>query len=167
LFVVKLFITFIYLDTINDLLDRSIKNRVDVILNTQPGIRRTEVIEKIINENPLNKSNIIKYMKESYFDHVEYVRSKLDEKNVQKFEKALTKEDFKDLESLSENISVDKINAATILNASHNNLLSEIKRKSSMMSINNSSSQTQHPDVNVNNSSSQTQHHDDTMNLFE
>jgi len=93
-------------------------------------------------------------MRETYAQRIDDLSLSFSDKQNSKFIKALAREDIKDLESLSENRSIDQIKAATTINTSHNNLLQEIKRKSSTISVNKKEL-------------SSTDQLDDTMNLFD
>lgn len=141
------------IEIMDDLIDRSLQFRIDELLNENRSFRKHEAIELIIKECPLYKDRILKFMKKSFNHNIDVVKSKLDDSQNIKFEKALAKEDLKDLETLNENRNIDAIKAIGVVNRSHNNLLKYIKKKSSEISLRNNLASTSHVE--------------DTMNLFE
>jgi hypothetical protein len=125
----------------------------------------------LIKDNPLHKTEIFSIVSETVDNQMIYYKETLSDKNFAKLTKQLTKEDLRDLYSLDENRSVDQIKTVTSVNKSHNDLLNEIKRKASQMSVNNPSYPNQMNNIYQEPSSDKSQftsnHLEDTMNLFD
>jgi hypothetical protein len=159
------------------LLRENIDAAILKIIDQNPGATKQFLVEKLIQDNPLHKNEIFSIVSETVENQMTYFKETLSDKNFAKLTKQLTKEDLKDLYSLDENRSIDQIKTVSSVNKSHNDLLIEIKRKASQMSINNPSYPDQikniyqEPSINNQESSSDKQfsssHLEDTMNLFD
>jgi len=137
-----------YLDSI---INRNIDHSIEQMLNNTPNLNKQQLIEKLIQLNPLHKDLILDKVSTSIDRQLANMENSYSEKDFKKIKKVLTTEDLKELQSLGENKTIDQIKTLKAINKSHNNLLSEIKRKSSETSV-------------IDNS---TQQLDDTMNLFD
>jgi hypothetical protein len=147
-------------EILDDLMDISISTRINEILKVNHGMRKNKVVEKIIQENPLQKDKIISFMDRTYTENLDHIQSIFNDKQNNKLKELLTIEDLKDRESLSETRSTDQIKALSVINTSHKNLLSGIRKKSSEMSLN-------RKDNNLHDNIASNDKMNDTMNLFE
>jgi len=147
-------------EILDDLMDRSISTRINEILKDNHGMRKNKVVEKIIQENPLQKDKIISFMDRTYTENLDHIQSIFNDKQNNKLKELLTIEDLKDRESLSETRNTDQIKALSVINSSHKNLLSGIRKKSSEMSLN-------RKDNNLHDNIASNDKMNDTMNLFE
>lgn len=128
-------------DLIRKNLDKNLTNLVD----SNIGISKQELIQKLISNNPIHKDFILNYVKESLDFQLGELKEKFGDKTYNKIEKALTKEDIKDLQILSHNRSIENIKIAKNINKTHNKLLNEIKG----------------------NTENTVEHYNNTMDLFE
>jgi hypothetical protein len=147
-------------EILDDLMDRSISTRINEILKDNHGMRKNKVVEKIIQENPLQKDKIISFMDRTYTENLDVIQSRFNDKQKSKLKELLALEDLKDRESLSETRNTDQIKALSVINTTHKNLLSGIKKKSSEMSLN-------RKDNNLHDNIASNDKMNDTMNLFE
>lgn len=143
----------------NHLYDLSIESKLETIVKANKGLRKHQIIELLLKDSLLNKEGILNFMKRTYNENFEWIKSKLTKKQSIKFEDALLKEDLKDLESLNENRTVETIKAVNLINKSHNNFLNEMKSKTTKI-------EAIIPKKELENVGSTSQI-DDTMELFD
>jgi hypothetical protein len=141
------------------LLYNNIDSKLLELLNENKGISKQDVVELLIKQNPKHKNEILDIVNTTVTSQLENIQSRLSEKEIIKFNKEMMKEDFKDIQSLGENRSIDQIKTLRAVNRSHSNLLDEIK-KASQSSINKTK-------AIENTDNNNTQHLEDTMNLFD
>jgi len=126
-------------------------------LEKHPQHEDNRTDSKLIKENPNHKDEIFKVVNRTFEEQINRIRSKLTGKQLEKFDKVLTSEDLIELQTLADdNRSIDDIKAVKAANRSHINFLSEIKRKSSKISMKEG--------FNTENNDNKL---DDTMNLFD
>jgi hypothetical protein len=133
---------------VDSIITRNIDNKIEEIQKESSNINKQQLIEKLIQENPLNKNKILSIVKNSVDKQMESMKQRFSEKDFAKISKIIEREDLNEMMSLSENRTEDQIRTLTSINKSRENFLSEIKRKTSKSSFN-------------------TDHLDDTMNLFD
>jgi len=152
----------------------NVDNAIKKMIDENPTWGKQKLIEKLVQENPLHKDRIFSILSQTFEEQVEIIKNRLSGKDQERFMRGLQKEDIKELQSLSENRSVDQIKALRSVNRSHSNLLAEIKSKPSLSSI----KADQLEELKIKPSSSGikseadkpsfgTSQLDDTMNLFE
>jgi hypothetical protein len=144
---------------VDSLLYEKIDSQLTEMVKDNPGMSKQNMIEKFIQQNPTHKDKILIHVNKTVNDQLDYLQARLSDKDLAKFNKHLATEDLKEIQSLSEDRTVDQIKALRAINRSHNNLLKDIKRKASKSSI----SQSSKDGFEDNNS----QQFDDTMNLFD
>jgi len=146
----------------NDYTDSLIINNVDFsiqkIIDKYPGASKQVIIEKLLKQNPLHKDEILRLTKKAMDINISSLKSRLSDKDFNKMEKALTKEDIKEMQSLEGDRTIDQIKTLKHVNRSHISLLNEIKNKPSLSSIN--------TDIEKEQSQFSSNHMEDTMNLF-
>jgi hypothetical protein len=122
-------------DLADDLLFTSVDLKLKDLIDENPGRSKQELVELLIKENPNHKDKILSIVNKTMNDQYSYWESRLSEKDLKKLYKALSKEDWNEVALLRENNSIDQIKTLRAINKSHTNLLNEIKKKPSLISI--------------------------------
>lgn len=117
--------------TVETLLDISISNSVDKILDKNPYIGKQEIVEKLLSENPRSRNEILNFMGDEFMKKLDNLENifKENKKTLKIFNKQLAKEDIKDMEIIKDNPTVERVKILKSLNRSHNNLMAEIKKQ--------------------------------------
>jgi hypothetical protein len=121
---------------INSILDRNVDAKIAKLVQDNPGSSKMQIVEQLIQDNPNNKIEILDIVNKGFMSQVDYMKFNLNPSQLAKFNKQLKKEDLEELKSLSEKRSIDQIRSLQATNRTHNNLLNEIKRKSSKNIVN-------------------------------
>jgi hypothetical protein len=137
----------------------TVDNTIMKIQNENPGFNKQQLIEKLIQDNPVHKDIILEKVTTNMEQQLTIWENRLSEKDFKKIRKVLTVEDLKEREALSSNINIDKIKTLRSVNKSHSNLLQELKNKASNVDLKKEKS--------FDNTSSSTEHLDNTMDLFD
>jgi hypothetical protein len=137
----------------------TVDNTISKIQNENPGLNKQQLIEKLIQDNPVHKDIILEKVTTNMEQQLSIWENRVSEKDFKKIKKVLTIEDLKEREALSENRSVDQIKTLRSVNKSHSNLLHDLKNKASSMLLKKEKS--------FDNTSSSTEHLDNTMDLFD
>lgn len=117
-------------ELINPILFDNVDEAINKIIQENPTNTSKQIlIEKLIQENPLHKNEILKFVNNSMNKAIDLIEDKLSESKLKKVRKILTREDLKDRETLNENISIDQIKIMKSINKSHSSFLDEIKNK--------------------------------------
>jgi hypothetical protein len=132
---------------VQDLITLNIDQTIKNMANENPGSKQ-KVIERLIQENPLYKDEILTIVTQSLDGQFSYWESKLDDKKIEKMKKILLKEDLADLHSLGPDKTIDQIKTVSSINKTHGELLREVKNKASKSTIN-------------------VDHYEETMNFFD
>jgi hypothetical protein len=136
-----------YLD---EIITKNIDHSIEQMLERDPNLNKQQLIEKLIELNPLHKDLILGKVTGSIEKQIAHMEKIYSEKDFDKIKRVLTTEDLAEIQGLGENKTIDQIKTLKAINKSHNNLLEEIKRKSSKTSVIDDS----------------TQKFNDTMDLF-
>jgi hypothetical protein len=136
---------------VNSLLDENIDSKLSELITDNPGISKQKAVEMFVQQYPDHKDRILIHVNRTLNRQFDYYDATLSDKELQK-------EDLKEIQSLSEDRTVDQIKALRAVNRSHNNLLLDIKRKASKSSISQSNKES---------FDNNSQQFEDTMNLFD
>jgi hypothetical protein len=166
---------------IDSILSDNIDNTMEQLIKENPSANKQELIEKLIQDKPLHKDKILEKISRTVDKQIKHLEENLDENSIRKMRRVLTREDLKERESLSENRTIEQIQALNAINRSQSSLLNQIKSKANQMSVNNpsypnqisnisqepSSSYNQSSNTDNKSSFNTTTHLEDTMNLFD
>jgi len=133
----------------NNFIDELILDNVDMAIKKiqvdNPTWNKQQLIEKLIQDNSDHKDKILSIVNRTMEEQIEIWKDKLSPDKFERAMKQLAKEDLKEMQSLSENRSIDKIKTLRSVNRSHNNLLESIKNRTNK-SDNPNLSSTNSPD---------------------
>jgi hypothetical protein len=143
----------------DELVTKSVDITIMKMMDENPNLNKQQLIEKLIQDNPLNKDQILSNVTQNTDNQLALWKERMSQENFEKAKRLLTIEDLREREILSGNRTVDQIKTLRSVNKSHSNLLQDLKNKASSMSLKKEKS--------VDNTSSSTEHLDNTMDLFD
>jgi len=120
----------------DSLIRENVDHAIQLLQDANPNTSKQLLIEKLIQDNPLNKDQILDTVSKTMDEQFGIWEEKLTTKQLGKVKDFLTKEDLQEREILSESRTVDQIKTLKSVNKSHSNLLQELKTKASKSSFN-------------------------------
>ena len=144
-------------DLTEEIIENSIDLKLKELIDENPSRSKQELTELLIKENPKHIDKILSIISKTMDDQYSIWKDKFSENEFKKLDRILSKEDLKERAALAENKTTEKIKILKAVNKSHVNLLNEIKRKPSLMSI----KENKFNESNIDNK------FNDTNNLFE